>query len=156
MNICPRCGRHETRWESEIESRLNRIEATEERILHAVRQLKHPFPTGISFEENNMLSPVAGNTLVYTGTLAPAGAVYPSDTTFTLVSSDSTVTPTVDATGLIVTIPLPSTFAENPSSPFNVVYTATSVSASGTITATITPSVPASAFPTSIAFVQTT
>lgn len=102
-----------------------------------------------------MLSPTAGNTLVYTGTLAPAGATFPSDTTFTLVSSDPTVTPTVDATGLIVTIPLPSTFVDNPASPFNVVYTAASVSETGSITATITPSV-AATFPTGIVFAQTT
>ena len=102
-----------------------------------------------------MLAPVAGNTLVYTGTLAPVGAVYPSDTTFALVSSDPTVTPTVDPTGLIVTIPLPSTFVDNPASPFAVTYTATSISASMTITATITPSIPA-VIPTGITFVQTT
>jgi len=102
-----------------------------------------------------MLSPVAGNTLVYTGTLSPSGASFPSDTTFTLVSSDPTVTPTVDATGLIVTIPLPPTFVDNPALPFNVVYTAASVSESGSITATITPSAPVGTFPTGIVFAQT-
>lgn len=113
------------------------------------------FPKRISFKEITMLSPVAGNTLVYTGTLSPAGASFPSDTQFTVVSSDPTVTPTVDATGLIVTIPLPSTFVDNPATPFNVVYTATSASTSGSITATITPSIPAT-FPTGIVFNQTT
>ena len=103
-----------------------------------------------------MLSPVAGNTLVYTGTLAPVGAVYPTDTTFTLVSSDTTVTPTIDGTGLIVTIPLPSSFVDSPSAPFNVGYTALSASNPGwTVTATITPSVPAN-LPTGITFAQTT
>jgi hypothetical protein len=124
-----------------------------ERILHAVEPR---FPTSISFKgDSSMLPPVAGNTLVYTGTLSPAGAVYPSDTTFTLVSSDPTVTPTVDVTGLIVTIPLPATFVDNPATPFNVVYTAASVSAAGSITATITPSAPA-VFPTGVTFAQTT
>jgi hypothetical protein len=112
-------------------------------------------PTSISFTETSMLSPTAGNTLVFTGTLAPAGSVYPADTTFALVSSDTTVTPTVDVTGLIVTIPLPTTFVDNPASPFNVVYTATSISGPLTISATITPSIPV-ALPTSIAFAQTT
>lgn len=125
-----------------------------ERILHQVTP-RFPTPTSITFKEITMLPPVAGNTLVYTGTLSPAGAVYPSDTTFNLVSSDPTVTPTVDATGLIVTIPLPATFVDDPAAPFNVVYTATSASASGSVTATITPSVPAT-FPTGIAFAQTT
>jgi hypothetical protein len=126
-----------------------------EEILH---ELRHPqrFPTQITFTETPMLDPVAGNTLVYTGTLAPAGATFPTDTVFNLVSSDSTVTPTVDATGLIVTISLPATFVDNAASPFNVVYTATSASTSGSITATITPSVPVSAFPTGITFAQTT
>jgi len=126
-----------------------------ERILH--RLPPHRFPTSITFKENTMaLPPVAGNTLVFTGTLAPAGATFPSDAVFTAVSSDPTVSPTVDPTGLIVTIPLPETFVDNPVSPFNVVYTATSASESGSITATITPSVPVPAFPTGITFAQTT
>lgn len=103
-----------------------------------------------------MLPPVAGNTLVFTGTLAPAGSAFPSDAAFALVSSDPTVTPTVDPTGLIVTIPLPTTFVDNPASPFNVVYTATSASnPTWTVTATITPSIP-TPLPTGISFVQTT
>jgi hypothetical protein len=116
---------------------------------------KHVFPTSITFKEITMaLAPVAGNTLVYTGTLSPAGAVFPSDTTFAVTSSDPTVTPTVDATGLIVTIPLPATFVDNPASPFSVTYTATSVSGPVSLTATITPSIPA-VLPTGITFVQT-
>ena len=101
-----------------------------------------------------MLPPVAGNTLIYTGTLSPAGATYPADTVVVLTSSDPTVVPTVDPTDLIVTIPLPTTFVDNPAAPFNVVYTATSASTSGSLTATITPSVPTSAFPSGITFVQ--
>jgi len=115
---------------------------------------KTPFPTTISFKENTMLPPVAGNTLIYTGTLSPAGATYPADTVVVLTSSDPTVVPTVDPTDLIVTIPLPTTFVDNPAAPFNVVYTATSASTSGSLTATITPSVPTSAFPSGITFVQ--
>jgi hypothetical protein len=117
-------------------------------------------PTLITFQETTMLPPVAGNTLVYTGTLAPAGSAFSSGTTFAVVSSDPTVTPTVDVTGLIVTIPLPSTFVDNPASPFNVVYTASGITPSPStsptlITATITPSIP-TATPTGITFAQTT
>jgi hypothetical protein len=128
------------------------------------RELNPPTPTSISFHQRRntvaLLPPTAGNTLVYTGTLAPAGSTFPAGTTFAVVSSDPTVTPTVDATGLIVTIPLPATFVDNPASPFNVVYTASGItpnpSTSPTsITATITPSV-AALSPTGITFVQTT
>lgn len=109
------------------------------------------------------LDPVAGNTLVFTGTLAPAGSAFPAGTTFTVVSSDPTVTPTVDATGLIVTIPLPATFVDDPANPFNVVYTASGITpvpadAPTSITATITPSIPTppTPTPTGITFAQTT
>jgi hypothetical protein len=126
--------------------------------LLAIRQelAPPPLPTAITFyQENPMLPPVAGNTLVYTGTLSPAGAVFPSDSVFAVTSSDPTVTPTVDATGLIVTIPLPSTFVDNPSSPFSVGYTATSASTGMSLSATITPSAPP-VVPTGITFTQTT
>lgn len=138
-----------------LEEILHEQKRTNHLLRRLLRDEESNFPTSISFKETTMLPPVAGNTLVYTGTLSPAGAAFPSDTTFNLVSSDPTVTPTVDATGLIVTIPLPSTFVDNPATPFNVVYTAASASDGGSITATITPSVPA-AFPTGIAFTQTT
>ena len=129
-------------------------------ILHELRairrELRPSIPVTISFQEITMLPPVAGNTLVYTGTLSPAGSVFPSDAAFTLASSDPTVSPTVDPTGLIVTIPLPATFVDNPTSPFNVAYTATSPSNAGwSVTATITPSIPAT-LPTGITFAQTT
>lgn len=120
-------------------------------------------PITIRFKENTvmaLLPPVAGNTLVYTGALAPAGSTFPAGTTFAVVSSDPTVTPTVDPTGLIVTIPLPATFVDDPANPFNVVYTASGItpnpaSSPTSITATITPSV-ATLTPTGIAFNQTT
>lgn len=127
-------------------------------ILREIYKRTRSFPTGITFKENTMaLAPVAGNTLVYTGTLSPVGSAFTSATVFTVVSSDPTVTPTVDATGLIVTIPLPSTFVDNSASPFNVVYTATDSTQTpvASITATITPSIP-TPFPSSIAFTQTT
>lgn len=124
---------------------------------------KFPTPTSITFQEITMLPPVAGNTLVYTGTISPAGAAFPAGTTFTLVSSDPTVTPTVDATGLIVTIPLPSTFVDNPASPFNVVWSTSTFTpepagSPTSLTATITPSIPTppTPTPTSVVFNQTT
>lgn len=148
---------------------LNAIDEGNRHILGAIREetsllrailhrLPHPpaTPTSISFQEISMLAPVAGNTLVFTGTLAPAGSAFPADAVFNLVSSDPTVSPTVDPTGLIVTIPLPGTFVDNPSSPFNVVYTATSASnPSWMVTSTITPSIP-TPLPTGITFIQTT
>lgn len=134
---------------------LSELREANRHLRRLVKDEEPRFPTSISFKEITMLPPVAGNTLVYTGTLSPAGATFPFDTQFTVVSSDPTVTPTVDATGLIVTIPLPSTFVDNPASPFNVVYTAASASANASITATITPSIPVS-FPTGVVFNQTT
>jgi hypothetical protein len=134
-----------------------------EKILHELREIRRelarPLPTSISFTQQGdpmaLLPPVAGNTLVYTGTLQPAGSAFPADVSVALVSSDPTVTPSVDSTDLIVTIPLPSTFVDDPASPFNVVYTATSASTGMSITATITPSISAPV-PTGITFAQTT
>jgi hypothetical protein len=133
------------------------------RLLHRLvkdEEPKVPTPTVITFQETTMLPPVAGNTLVYTGTLSPAGSAFPAGTTFAVVSSDPTVTPTVDATGLIVTIPLPATFVDDPANPFSVVYTASGITPSPStsptsITATITPSIP-TATPTGIVFGQST
>jgi hypothetical protein len=120
-------------------------------------------PLGISFKESSMLSAVAGNTLVYTGVLTPVDSVYPVGTTVTVTSSDPSVLPTVDATGLIVTVPLPSTFVENPTTPLTIGYNtstfvpnpATSLSS---ISASIIPSTPAPTVltPTGITFTQTT
>ena len=102
-----------------------------------------------------MLPTIGGNTLVYTGTLSPAGAVYPADTTFQVTANDPAVLPTVDATGLIVSVPLPSGWVESTSTPLAISYAAQSVSANGSLTATITPSAPAT-FPSAISFQQTT
>jgi hypothetical protein len=132
--------------------------------LHELRAIRHElspptpsFPTAISFKEITMLPPVAGNTLVYTGTLAPAGSAFTANTTFSAVSSDPNATASVDATGLIVTIVLGASFVDNPASPFNVVYTASDSTQTppASITATITPSIP-TPFPSSISFIQTT
>jgi hypothetical protein len=133
----------------EIERRLKSIEENLWQIRHILEKVcPTETPNRISFKETSMLPPVAGNTLVYTGTLSPSGAVFPADSVFAVTSSDSTVTPTVDSTGLIVTIPLPGTFVDSGS--FVVSYTATGTGMS--LSATITPSVPV---PTGISFQQT-
>jgi hypothetical protein len=103
-----------------------------------------------------MLSATGGNTLVYTGTLAPAGSQLPPDTQVSLSSSDPTVQPTVDSTNLVVTIPLPTGFVDNPVNLFTVKYNAASAAnPNWSLSATITPSAPVT-LPTSIVFNQTT
>ena len=135
---------------NEIERRLEQIEETLERILHVLRHPQHPHPTSIVFKENHMLPTIGGNTLVYSGTLSPVGALFTTET-FTVTSNDPAVLPTVDATGLIVTIPLPVGWVENAATPLAITYTTTSPAS---LTATITPSAPA-VTPTGISFVQT-
>jgi hypothetical protein len=114
------------------------------------------FPTAIAFTETKMVPTEAGQTQVFTGTLSPSGATYPADTTFTLTSNDTAVTPTVDATGLIVSVTYPSGWVESTTTPLAFSYTAASVSAAASISATITPSAPPVAFPTGVVFSQTT
>jgi hypothetical protein len=145
------------------------LEETNHLLRHIIRLLKNeelpPTPASITFTQRGftMLDPVAGNTLVYTGTLSPAGSAFPAGTTFTVVSSDPTVTPTVDATGLIVTIPLPSTFVDDPANPFNVTWSTSTFTPSpagspASLSAVITPSIPTppAATPVSVVFNQTT
>ena len=146
----------------EIRAMLHRLEHNVHRIEHDVLRLlrllkqDHAFPTSISFTEITMLPTTGGNTLVFTGTLQPAGAVYPSDATFTVTSNDPAVLPTVDATGLIVSVPLPSGWVESTTTPLALTYGAASASnPSMVISATITPSAPVS-LPTGITFAQTT
>ena len=99
----------------------------------------------------------AGQSQVFTGTLVPAGATYPSDTQFTLTSNDPAVTPTLDSTGLIVSVTYPAGWVESTTTPLAFAYSATSASENGSLSATITPSAPPlPAFPTGINFAQTT
>jgi len=120
-------------------------------------------PTQILFHEVTMNPTEGGNTLIFTGTLAPAGAAFPAGTTFAVVSNDPSVSPTVDPTGLIVTIPLPTGWVENESIPLAVSYSTSSFvpnpsTAPTSLSATITPSAPpppALLTPTSISFTQT-
>ena len=64
-----------------------------------------------------MLPTIGGNTLIYSGTLFPAGSVLAPDFVATVTSNDPAVSPTVDVTGLIVTVPLPTDWVENTTTP---------------------------------------
>ncbi len=120
------------------------------------RELKpKPLSTSIIFKEITMLSTSGGNTLVYTGTLAPAGSVLAPDFVATVTANDPAVLPTVDATGLIVTVPLPSGWVESATTPLAIAYATTSASTSQALSATITPSAPV-VLASSISFAQTT
>ena len=127
------------------------------KVLVEEEEPKLVLPTNINFKENIMgLSAVGGNTLVYTGSLSPAGSTLPADAVVTATSNDTAVSPTVDGTGLIVTIPLPTDWTGNATSPLAIAYSATSASnPSWSLSATITPSVPA-VLPSGITFTQTT
>lgn len=122
------------------------------------QSLRSHFPISIKFtQENQTMNPTAaGQSQVFTGTLSPAGATYPTDTTFTITSNDPAVSPSVDSTGLVVSVSYPAGWVESTTTPLAFAYAASSASTSGSLTATITPSAPVSAFPTSIAFQQTT
>lgn len=98
----------------------------------------------------------AGENQAFTGTLAPAGATFPSDATFTVSSNDPLVSPTVDSTGLIVSVTYPAGWVESTTTPLAFSYAAASASTpTWSLSATITPSAPA-VLPTGITFAQTT
>lgn len=137
-------------------------------ILSELRAIRHkltrPTPRKIHFKEITMLDPVAGNTLVYTGTLSPAGSAFPAGTTFAVTSNYPNVTPTVDASGLVVTIPLPQDFVDDPANPLSIhwetsTFTPEPSSSPSQVTADITPTLPPpppTPTPTAISFKQTT
>ena len=62
--------------------------------------------TNVSFQEISMNPTEAGQTQVFTGTLAPAGSVLASDAVATISSNDPAVSPTLDSTNLIVSVDL--------------------------------------------------
>ena len=102
---------------------------------------------------------IGGNTQVFTGTFVPAGSIPPSDAVYAVTSNDLAVSPTVDATGLIVTGILPLGWVESTTVPLAYTATASSVSVpSWTLSDVITPSAPPppANLPTSRTFVQTT
>jgi hypothetical protein len=114
-------------------------------------------PTSTSFLEITMLPTQGGNTQIFTGTFVPAGSVPPTDAVYAVTSNDPAVSPTVDATGLIVTGPLPSGWVESTTTPLAYTRTASSASnPSWTLSDIITPSAPGGGFPTSTTFVQST
>jgi hypothetical protein len=151
---------------NEFEEREIELSREEIRLLkEVIRELAPHTPTHIHFEERSMNPVAPGFTLVFTGTLSPNGAAFPGGTTFTVESSDSAVVPTVDATGLIVTVPLPADWT--PDAVTITYQTSEFVPSPGTSptsltqTITLTPAVtpppppPATPTPTGISFART-
>ena len=103
-----------------------------------------------------MLPTIGGNTQVFTGTFVPAGSVAPTDAVYAVTSNDPAVSPTVDATGLIVSVTYPTPWTESATTPLAFTRTASSASnPTWTLSDIITPSAPAAGFPTSTTFIQT-
>lgn len=130
-------------------------------ILHVLEEIEHdlhrPTPTRITFKEITMAPTEAGQTQVFTGILAPVGSAFPPDAVFTVTSNDTLVSPTVDSTGLVVSVTYPTGWVESTIIPLEFSYAASSPSnPSFTLGATITPSAPPVPLPTSITFAQTT
>ena len=130
-----------------LDERLDRLEWLVHRLISK--------PVSITFKEITMNPTASGQTQVFTGTLAPAGAVFPSDSVFAVTSNDPAVSPSVDATGLIVSVTYPQGWTESATTPLAFSYTATSASTGMSLTATITPSAPPPPVPTGISFAQT-
>ena len=150
------------RLEHGFDSRFEHIEhqiAYIERELHKLTHPDHSHPTVTLFQEITMNPTTGGNTQVFTGTFVPAGSVPPTDAVYAVTSNDPAISPTVDATGLIVTGDLPAGWVESTTTPLAYTRTASSASnASWTLSDIITPSAPPAGggFPTSTTFVQTT
>lgn len=120
------------------------------------RLAEHPptlTPTAVSFQENDMAPATPGTTGVYTGNLAPEGSAFSAGTSFSVTTTDPTVSASVDATGLIVSVVYPTSFVDDPANPFSFTYTASGIvpvpsSSPTSITATVTPSAPPPPVPT--------
>ena len=133
------------------------------RELRAIWRILLPHtPTRIIFTELTMNPTAAGETQVFTGTLVPTGAQFPSDSVFAVNSNDPAVSPSVDSTGLVVTVTYPAGWTESATTPLEFSYTATSASTGMSLSATITPSAPPPPpppppppVPTGISFAQT-
>jgi len=119
------------------------------------RELAPHIPTHITFGEITMNPTEAGQSQVFTGTTTPAGSVFPPDSAFGVTSNDPAVSPSVDSTGLVVSVTYPTGWVESTSTPLAFSYTATSASTGMSLTATITPSA-AAVVPAGITFAQTT
>ena len=130
------------------------------KVLHFVREIRRELqpqlPQITVFLEITMQPTTGGNTQIFTGTFVPAGSVPPTDAVYAVTSNDPAVSPTVDATGLIVTGALPVGWVESTTTPLAYTRTASSASnTSWTLSDIITPSAPPVGFPTSTTFVQT-
>jgi hypothetical protein len=136
-------------------------------ILHELRLIRQesvsPTPNSISFSEITMNPASAGSTQVWTATLSPVGAQFPAGTSYTVTSNYPSENPTVDGTGLIVSITYSPSFVDDPANPFVMSYaTSTFVpnpsTSPATLSAVITPSAPAptTLTPVSVSFAQTT
>lgn len=127
-------------------------------ILHELREirreLKPPLSTRIAFKEITMQSTAAGNTQVFTGTLSPAGSVLAPDAVATVTSNDPAVTPTLDASQLVVSVTYPAGWTESTTTPLAFAYATTSASTGQAFSATITPSALVN-LATSVSFAQT-
>ena len=125
------------------------------RTLHDIRgELKPKLSTRIRFEEITMNPTQAGQTQVFTGTLAPAGSVLASDAVATVTSNDPAVSPSLDSTQLIVSVTYPDGWVESTTTPLAFEYATTSASTAQWLSATITPSAPPANLATSISFSQ--
>lgn len=147
--------RHPHNLKPELDAILRR----EDEILHELGELQPQLqihhPRHITFKEISMNPTAAGQTQVFTGTLTPAGSSFPADSVFGVTSNDPAVSPSVDASGLVVSVTYPEGWTESTSTPLAFSYTASSASTGMSITATITPSAPV-VIPTGISFTQTT
>jgi hypothetical protein len=154
------------RSERELAEAKKALQNTERETAEAMTALKRialyfptptEFPTSTTFQERTMLPTIGGNTQVFTGTFTPAGSVPPADAVYAATSNDPAVSPTVDASGLVVTIPLPAGWVESATTPLAITRTASSVSVpTWTLSDVIVPSAPPAPLPTGTTFVQTT
>jgi hypothetical protein len=120
------------------------------------RELKPQLSTGISFMEITMNPTQAGQTQVFTGTLLPTGSVLAPDAVATITSNDPLVSPSLDATKLIVSVTYPAGWVESTTLPLAFAYATTSATTGQALSATITPSAPPANLATSVSFLQTT
>ena len=137
-------------------NKLDEILREEQEIL---RILEPKRPTSTRFTEITMNPTEAGQSQVFTGTFVPAGSIPPADAVYAITSNDPAVSPTVDSTGLIVSVTYPpAPWAESTTTPLVFTRTASSASVpSWILSDVITPSAPpvTTNYPTSTTFVQT-
>ncbi len=141
-----------------ILERLRHIEVRIEYIEYLLISSQQPTPVNVKYQQENNMALVPGTTAVFTGVTSPAGSAFPAGTTFAVTTTDTTVTATVDATGLIVTLVLPTTFVDNPASPFSFTVTSSTFvpvpsTSPASITTITTPSIP-TATPLSVTYTQ--